>query len=175
MMAPGIAPEIQDRWEVLWAWLCSHKKTREDQTRRLQELEFVLREARELTESMQRVPQHLWDRIESLRQACISPFLFHPLRRLFACRSDWGLIFIFAMPMRLREVMAEAYLNAAPIALRPLGVVETYGGPDEIHDIFVSSRAAIPKEQIHPWAEAAATYGYLFELKDPKDLPEIPQ
>lgn len=174
MMGPGIDSLIRERWESLWQWLCREKKTREDQTKRLQDLEQALRDKRELVGSNQEAKQKLDIRIQGLRQACISPFLFHPQRRLFACRSDWGLVFVFAFPMRLKLVLADSHRELAPISFRPLGVATTCCDPDEIHDFYVSSRACMPKEQIHTWAEAAAFYGLLYELKDPGDPPDRP-
>ena len=174
LMAPGIESPIQDRWELLWQWLCREKRTRNDQEKRLQELERALREKRELLDSERDVPLKLENRINELRQGCISPFLYHPDRRLFACRSDWGLVFVFAFPMRLRLVLADSHRELAPISVRPLGVVTACSDPEELHGLYISSWACLPKEQIHTWAEAAAIHGLLYELKDPGDPPDKP-
>lgn len=172
MMAPGVEVKIQERWESMWQWLCLEKKTRVDQIKRLQELERALREKHEILDSEQPLPPKLVDRIQSLRNACISPFLFHPHRRLFACFSDWGLVFVFAYPKQLKFALAVAHRELATISLRPLGVSTTCCDAEEIHDFYISSRACLPKEQIHPWAEAAAFCGLLYELKDPGDPPD---
>lgn len=171
MMGPGIDAPIQERWELLWRWLCRERKTREEQIKRLLDLEQALRERRELVESDRDVPSKMDKHIRDLRSACTSPFLFHPLRRLFACRTDWGLIFIFAMPKRLRLVLGDSFREGTPTSLRPLGV-SSRGELDEIHDLFVLSRAFFPLEQTHAWAEAAAFHGYLFELAEPGEEPE---
>lgn len=174
MMGPGIDLQIQDRWDLLWQWLCREKRTRDDQIKRLQDLERALREQQELVESERDVDPKLQHRIRELRQTCISSFLHHPDRRLYACRSDWGLVFVYAFPMRLRLVLAASHQELAPIFLRPLGVATGSCDADEIHGIFISSWACLPKEQIHTWGEAAAIQGLLYELKDPGDPPDRP-
>ena len=158
-MAPGIAPEIQERWDLLWQWLKAEKKTRGDQTLRLQNLQGLLKEKREAIERDGLAPPRLLQQIEDLRTTCTSRFVADPESQLYACRTDMGLIFIHDRPSRIRAAR-KLGLQTLLFSLE----IETFGPQDERIEPLVYSYVTLPQDQVSVWGEAAAAYGYLFAL-----------
>lgn len=158
-MAPGIGQDLQERWDLLWQWLQAEKKTRADQTRRLQTLQGLLKEQREALHQDGSAPPRLIQQIEQLRALCTNRFISDPAGQLYSCRSDLGLIFIHDRPARMRA----ARKKGLQTLLFPLDVA-TNGAEDECIEPLIYSYATLPQDQVPAWGEAAATYGYLFAL-----------
>lgn len=154
MMAPGGNQELQERWDMLWKWLKNEKKTRPDQILRLQNLKQLLRDEQEGPTNAERTK-----RIQDLRRECISPFVADELAQLYACKSSVGLLFIHDRP----KAFQEARMQGVQMRLFRLEV-EEFGPLDEIHDLTILESAPIPRDQILPWAEAAAINKILFAL-----------
>lgn len=158
-MAPGVDQSIQDRWDVLWQWLQSTKRTRADQTQRLRDLKVLLREKREVEQQDGAAPAQLIEKIDGLRGACLSPFVADPKGQLYACRSGLGLVFIHDQPGRFQK----ARKQGAMTTLFSLGV-EHFGEEDELHETVILDYVTLPRDQVVDWGHAAAVHGYLFAL-----------
>lgn len=165
LMAPGIDPLIQARWDVLWAWIVRNKRTRADQTRRLADLGLRVREEHECLDRGIHMPKGLRERIDTLRREAASPFVADEEGRLWACiTAGMGLIFVHDRPGRWRE----ARKRSAKLNLFPLGVT-VFGDMQEITEATIIDAAMFPQHQLLPWAEAAAAAGYLFALAQTKE------
>ncbi len=158
-MAPGVDPVIQDRWDVLWQWLQTAKRTRTDQTQRLRDLKVLLREKREAEERDGAAPAQLIEKIEALRSTCLSPFVADPKGQLYACRSGMGLVFIHDQPARFQKARKQGAMTAL-FSLE----VEHFGEEDELHETLILDYATLPRDQVVDWGHAAAYHGYLFAL-----------
>ena len=164
MMAPGVDHGIQERWDLLWQWLQSRKKTRADQTKRLEQIKQLLKDELEGPSSPSRLT-----RIQTLRKDCQSPFVAHPRAQLFACRSNNGLIFLYDCPVAIKAARQKSNV----MTLYALGVEET---GDQEFEMAVFDPAPLPVDQILPWAEAAAIRGheYLYTLCPHTFMGSIP-
>jgi len=153
-MAPGIEQVIQDRWDILWQWLVKEKKTRPDQLQRLQTLKALLREEQEDPASEARTT-----RIQNIRQDCISTYVVFEYEQLWACISGMNLIFILGRP----EDFQEARAQGPQLKLHPLDACG-FGPMDHVCVTPIYVDVPLPRDQILPWAEAAASHRYLFDL-----------
>jgi hypothetical protein len=163
-MAPGIHPDVQQRWDELWSWIEQQELTHQHQIERLRELKVLLQRHREgFRKAAER--QAVEDLIKRIRLSCLRGFPGDRRCQLFACPSSMGLIFVHAKFSALMTAVGRGPL----VILNPLQMDGNIRFEQVTGAEIQGGFAALPEGQVRSWALAAAWAGYLFTPWEPDD------
>lgn len=148
LMGVGVQEEVGARWEEMYQVLVEGEHTCEHQERRLSRIRELVRNYGEDT----RDPV-IRKELDRLVEASVLPFGDVPEFDLWACHTGLGLLLIFGEGDHFGRRMEDL----PPAPLRRFG-------RDTMALTSIFSAVQMSESEVHPWAMAADTLGYLYLL-----------